>query len=65
MTINEQSKELVVNFPKSYRGLHDEELAKISNIETARFVHATGFLACAETLDDAIKLAHKALENKE
>lgn len=65
MTVSKESKELLINFPKSYRGLHDEELAKVSNIKTARFVHATGFLACAETLDDAIKLANKALENKE
>ena len=65
ITIREESKELLINFPKEYRGLHDEQLAKISGIKTAKFVHASGFLASAETLEDAILLAHKALENKE
>ncbi|MGN1371083.1 MAG: MYG1 family protein [Candidatus Coprovivens sp.] len=65
ITVREESKELLINFPKEYRGLHDEELAKISGIKTAKFVHASGFLASTETLEDAILLAHKALENKE
>lgn len=65
ITISEESKELLINFPKEYFGLHDEELAKVSGIKTAKFVHATGFLASTETLEDAILLARKALENKE
>ena len=65
ITISEDSKELLVNFPKEYCGLHDEELIKVSGIKTARFVHASGFLACSETLDDAILLAENAINNKE
>lgn len=65
MTVSESSKELVVNFPKEYRGLHDEELANVSGIKNARFVHISGFLACSNTLEDAYLLAQKALENKE
>ncbi len=65
MTINKESKELLINFPKEYRGTHDEDLSRLSNIKTAKFVHASGFLASAETLEDAVKLAQKALENKE
>ncbi len=65
ITISEDSKELLINFPKEYRGLHDEQLASISGIKTASFVHASGFLASTKTLEDAILLAHKALENKE
>lgn len=64
-TINKDSKELLINFPKEYRGLHDEELANLSGIKTARFVHSSGFLGCTNTLEDAIRLAQKALENKE
>lgn len=65
ITISEDSKELLVNFPKEYCGLHDEDLIKTSGIKTARFVHASGFLGCTETLEDAILLAQKALEKKE
>lgn len=65
ITISEESKELLINFPKEYCGLHDEELANLSGIKTAKFVHSSGFLASTKTLEDAILLAHKALENKE
>lgn len=64
-TVNEESKELLVNFPKEYRGLHDKELIDISGIKTAAFVHASGFLGRTDTLEDAILLAQKALNNKE
>lgn len=65
MPISKESKELIVNFSEEYRGLHDEELSKISNIKTARFVHISGFLACTETLEDALLLATNALNNSE
>lgn len=65
ITISKDSKELLINFPKEYRGLHDEELAKISGIKTAKFVHLSGFLASTDTLEDAIKMAKQALNNKE
>ncbi len=65
MTINEKSKELVCHFDTRFYGLHDEELAQISQIKSARFVHASGFLACTNTLDDAILLAQNAINNNE
>jgi uncharacterized UPF0160 family protein len=65
MTISKKSKELVVNFPKEYWGLHDEELAKVSNIPGARFIHLSGFLAATDTKEAAYELANKALENQE
>lgn len=65
MPISLVSKELVCHFDKRFYGLHDEELAQITQIKTAHFVHASGFLACTDTLEDAILMAHKAIENKE
>ena len=65
ITISKDSKELLINFPKKYFGLHDEELASISGIKTAKFVHLTGFLASTETLEDAILLAKQAINNPE
>lgn len=64
-TISKESKELLVHFPDSYLGLHDEELEKISKIKGARFVHINGFMASADTLNAAINLAETALQNKE
>ncbi len=64
-TISEESKELLINFPKEYRGLHDQELIDKSGIQTATFVHSSGFLGSTKTLEDAILLAEKALNNKE
>ena len=65
ITISKDSKELLVNFPKEYRGLHDKELSQVSGIKTAKFVHLSGFLASTETLEDAILLAKKAINNPE
>ncbi len=62
-TISKDSKELAYKFPDEYLGLHDEELARISKIKTARFVHSGGFLACTNTFEDAILLAEKAIKN--
>lgn len=64
LTISKTSKELVVNFPKEYWGLHGEELANTSQIPGARFVHLSGFLASTDTKEAAFALANKALENK-
>ena len=63
MTISEDSKELVVHFSKEFLGLHNEELKLVSGIKTARFVHAGGFIACTDTLEDAILLAKNAINN--
>ena len=65
LTISKTSKELVVNFPKEWWGLHDEELANTSKIPGARFIHLSGFLASADTKEAAYALANRALENKE
>lgn len=65
MKVSKDSSDLIVNFPLAYRGLHDEELAQTSHIKTARFIHSSGFLACTDTLEDAILLAKTALNNQE
>ena len=65
MTINKKSKELIVNFPKTLWGLHDEELEIASNIQGARFIHLTGFMAATDTKEAAFELANLALTNTE
>ncbi|MBR3324282.1 MYG1 family protein [Candidatus Saccharibacteria bacterium] len=50
-------------FPEGWRGLRDEELVKASGVETAIFCHTAGFFAVAETREDAISLAEKAVNS--
>jgi uncharacterized UPF0160 family protein len=50
------------NFPKSWAGKRDGELAKVSGVSDAVFCHNKLFLAVAQTREGAIELAKKALE---
>ncbi len=59
ITISKDSYELKYNFPKEWWGKHDEELASISGIKTAEFIHATGFIAVTKTKEDAYLLCEK------
>ena len=65
ITVSEFSKELAYNFSREFYGLHDDELARVSKIKSARFVHSSGFLACCGTLEDAYLFAENAIKNKE
>ena len=49
------------DFPKSWAGLRDEELQKITGVPDAVFCHRGLFLAVAESKEGAIKLAQIAL----
>ena len=46
--------------PKEWYGLRGEELQKVSGIKTALFCHVSGFLAAAETQEDALAMASLA-----
>ena len=59
LTISKESFELKKNFPNNWWGLHDKELADITGIKTARFIHANGFIAATDTLEDAYLLVNK------
>ncbi len=63
ITVSKESKELAINFPPEYKGKTEDDLKKLSGIDTLIFVHASGFLASTETLDDAIRLAKQAIEH--
>ena len=45
-----------VPFNAKWAGMRNQELAKISGIKTARFCHRNLFIACADTLEDTLKL---------
>lgn len=47
--------------PKAWWGLSGQELVKVTGIETAIFCHRNGFIAGAETKEDAIRMANLAI----
>lgn len=51
------------NFPKSWGGLRDGELQKITGVSDAIFCHRGLFLAAAKSKEGAIKLAQIAVES--
>ena len=48
--------------PDNWRGLSGDELRKATGVPTAVFCHQKGFAGSAETLEDAILFAAKAIE---
>ena len=50
-------------FPESWAGLKDEDLQKVSGVETATFCHTNRFLSVAKSKEDAIKLAEIAIKD--
>ncbi|MFH1366020.1 MAG: MYG1 family protein [Patescibacteria group bacterium] len=51
------------NFPKTWGGLRDEELQKITGVSDAVFCHRGLFMVVAKTKEGAIKLAQIAVES--
>lgn len=50
-------------FPESWSGLKDEDLQKVSGVETATFCHTNRFLSVAKSKEDALKLAEIAIKD--
>ena len=50
--------------PEKWAGLKDEELQKVSKVETAIFCHMGRFICSAKTKEDAIKMAKIAIETE-
>lgn len=50
------------SLPAPWRGIRDAEVASVSGIEGATFVHATGFIGGAKSREDALEMAIKAVE---
>lgn len=48
--------------PAPWRGIRDAEVASVSGIGGAKFVHANGFIGGASSREDALKMAIKAVE---
>lgn len=58
------SFEIKKPFPKNWAGLENEELQKISGVDTITFCHKNLFICACKTYEDAIKIAKIAIQNK-
>lgn len=48
--------------PAPWRGIRDAQVASVSGIDSASFVHATGFIGGAKSREGALEMAIKAVE---
>jgi len=46
---------------KAWRGIRDDALVKISDIQGSKFVHASGFIGGNATYEGALAMAKKTL----
>lgn len=51
--------------PAPWRGIRDAEVAAVSGVSGAKFVHATGFIGGASSREDALQMAINAVEAEE
>lgn len=61
VAVSEEDNSLVCDFPREWWGAEAQELQEMSGINTLRFCHPNGFLASAETMEDAVKAAEYAM----
>ncbi len=52
-------------FPKKWAGKENEELQKISGVESITFCHKNLFICACETFSDAVKIAKISINNKD
>ena len=64
VTVEGQAFENRLSLPEEWRGVRDEDLAKIAGIEGCKFCHAAGFIGGNETFEGALKMAQVALTRK-
>jgi uncharacterized UPF0160 family protein len=55
------SFDMRVPLHQKWRGLRDSELAEVSGVKDAVFVHMTGFIGGAQSYDSALKMATDSL----
>ena len=65
VTIEGRGFENRLSLPASWRGVRDEDLAKIAGIPGARFCHAAGFIGGANTYEGVLAMAKAALAGQE
>lgn len=61
VTANFKTRELRKPVPIEWRGLQEEELQRVTGVESASFCHSAGFIGGAATLEGAIAMAKIAV----
>ncbi|KAH8035751.1 hypothetical protein HPB51_008118 [Rhipicephalus microplus] len=56
------SFECRVHLPEKWRGLRDEELSRLSGIDSCIFVHSSGFIGGNKTKEGAIEMATRTIK---
>lgn len=64
VTVKGQAFENRLGLPEEWRGVRDEDLAKIAGIEGCTFCHAAGFIGGNKTFEGALEMARVALSRK-
>ena len=64
VTVEGKQFENRLSLPKEWRGVRDEDLAKITKIPGSKFCHAAGFIGGNETYEGALAMAKEALTRK-
>jgi uncharacterized UPF0160 family protein len=62
VTVEGKAFENRLSLPEEWRGVRDEDLAKVTNIPGSRFVHAAGFIGGNDTYEGALAMAQEALK---
>ena len=62
VSVSPESFESRKALPESWRGVRDEELSRVANIEGCIFVHASGFIGGNETEEGALEMAKRAVQ---
>lgn len=65
VTVEGKQFENRLGLPKEWRGVRDADLASLSKIPGAKFVHAAGFIGGNETYEGALAMAKEALVRKD
>lgn len=52
-----------LSLKKEWQGVRDEELGKLSGVEDAIFVHATGFIGGAVSYEGVLKMGLLSMES--
>lgn len=61
---SKEDRSLVCDFPQEWWGCDPQELPKVSGIGDSQVLSPTGFLAAADTKEDAEQMARIALERR-
>lgn len=64
VTVEGRGFENRLSLPEEWRGVRDEDLAKIAGIEGCTFCHAAGFIGGNKTFEGAREMARVALQKK-